>query len=130
MVIATFPALVAALALLLYVGVFVSVGRARARYGIQAPAVTGAPEFERVFRVQQNTLEQIVWFIPSLWLFALFASPRWAGILGLVWIAARAYYAISYCRDPETRGPGFVIAFASAAVLLVGALLAIVVRLL
>ncbi|HTV88958.1 MAG TPA: MAPEG family protein [Stellaceae bacterium] len=128
--IGTFPALVAALALLLYVGVFVSVGRARARYGIRAPAVTGVPEFERVFRVQQNTLEQIIWFLPSLWLFALFASPLWAGLLGLVWIAARAHYAVAYCCDPETRGPGFVIAFASAAVLLVGALLAIVAHLL
>lgn len=128
--IGAFPALVAALALLLYVGVFVAVGRARLRYGIRAPAVTGAPEFERVFRVQQNTLEQLVWFIPSLWLFALFGSPTWAGILGLVWIAARAYYAVSYCRDPETRGPGFIIAFASAAIMLVGALIALIVRVL
>jgi glutathione S-transferase len=129
-VIAAFPALVAALALLLYVGVFVSVGRARHRYDIKAPAVTGVPEFERVFRVQQNTIEQLVWFIPSLWLFALFASPLWAGIIGLVWIAARAHYAVSYCRDPETRGPGFIVAFTSAGILLVGALIAILVRLL
>jgi glutathione S-transferase len=129
-VIAAFPALVAALALALYVGVFVSVGRARMRYGIAAPAVTGAPQFERVFRVQQNTLEQLVWFLPSLWLFALFASPTWAGILGLVWIAARLHYAVSYCRDPETRGPGFVVAFASAGIMLVGALIALIVRLL
>src|SRR5437764_13153398 len=122
----TFPALVSALALLLYVAVFVTAGRARARYNIKAPAVTGAPEFERAFRVQQNTLEQLVWFIPSLWLFALYASPLWAGIIGIVWIAARAYYALSYYRDPETRGPGFVIGFASAAVLLVGALIGII----
>ena len=124
-----FPALVSALALLLYVGVFVAVGRARLRYGIQAPAVTGAPEFERRFRVQQNTMEQLVWFIPALWLFALYASPLWAGIIGLVWIAARGYYALSYYRDPETRGPGFIIAFVSAAILLVGALIGIIIRL-
>ena len=124
-----FPALVSALALLLYIGVFVAVGRARLRYGIQAPAVTGAAEFERVFRVQQNTLEQLVWFIPALWLFALYASPLWAGIIGLVWIAARANYALSYCREPESRGPGFVTAFLCAAVLLVGALIGIVVQL-
>ncbi len=124
-----FPALVVALALLLYVSVFVSVGRARLRYGIQAPAVTGAPEFERIFRIQQNTLEQLVWFVPALWLFALYASSLWAGLIGLVWIAARAYYAMSYYRDPETRGPGFVTAFASAAVLLVGAIIGILVRL-
>jgi glutathione S-transferase len=124
-----FPALVSALALLLYVAVFAAAGRARHRYDIKAPAVTGAPEFERALRVQQNTVEQLVWFIPALWLFALYASPLWAGIIGLVWIAARAYYAISYYRDPETRGPGFIIAFASAAVLLVGALIGIVAKL-
>jgi glutathione S-transferase len=129
-VIPAFPALVAALALLLYVGVFVSVGRARLRYGIKAPAVTGAPEFERVFRVQQNTLEQLVWFIPALWLFALFGSPALAGILGLVWIAARAHYAVSYCRNPESRGPGFVVAFAAAGIMLVGALIAIIAHIL
>ena len=124
-----FPALVSALALLLYVAVFVTAGRARARYEIKAPAVTGAPEFERAFRVQQNTLEQLVWFIPALWLFSLYASPLWAGIIGLVWIAGRAYYAVSYYRDPETRGPGFLIGFGSAAVLLVGALIGIVAKL-
>jgi glutathione S-transferase len=120
-----FPALVGALALLLYVAVFVAAGRARRRFDIKAPAVTGAPEFERAFRVQQNTLEQLVWFIPALWLFALYVSPTWSGIIGLVWIAGRAYYARSYYRDPETRGPGFVIGFASSAVLLVGALIGI-----
>ena len=124
-----FPALVSAVALLLYVGVFVAAGRARRRYSIRAPAVTGAPEFERAFRVQQNTLEQLVWFIPSLWLFALYASPAWGGIIGLIWIAGRAWYAISYTRDPDTRGPGFLIGFASAAVLLVGALIGILARL-
>ena len=124
----TFPALVLALALLLYVGVFIAVGRARLRYGVKAPAVTGAPEFERAFRVQQNTVEQLVWFVPSFWLFALYASPLWAGIIGLVWIAARAHYAVSYCRDPDSRGPGFVIAFLSAGALLLGAIIGIVVR--
>jgi glutathione S-transferase len=111
-----FPALVLGLALLLYVGVFIAVGRARLRYGVKAPAVTGAPEFERAFRVQQNTVEQLIWF---------YASPLWAGIIGLVWVAARAHYAFSYHREPDKRGPGFVVGFASAAVLLVGALLGI-----
>ena len=125
----TFPALVSALALLLYVAVCITTARARARFGIKAPAVTGAPEFERVFRIQQNTLEQLVWFIPALWLFAIFASPFWAGIIGLVWVGGRIYYAFSYYRDPETRGPGFLIGFASAGGLLVGAMIGIFVAL-
>jgi glutathione S-transferase len=125
----TFPALVSALALLLYVAVLMTTARARARFGVKAPAVTGAPEFERAFRIQQNTLEQLVWFIPALWLFAIFASPFWAGTIGLAWVAGRAYYAICYYRDPETRGPGFLIGFASAGGLLIGALIGILVAL-
>ena len=125
-----FPAFVLALALLLYVGVFAAAGRARHRYDVKAPAVTGPPEFERALRVQQNTLEQLVWFIPALWLFGVYVSPLWAGLIGLVWIAGRAHYARSYYRAPESRGPGFMVGFASAAVLLVGALIGIVARLL
>lgn len=121
-----FPALVTALALLLYVACFVAVGRARLRFGIKAPAVAGAPEFERAFRVQQNTIEQLVWFVPALWLFALYVSPLWAGILGLVWIGARAFYGISYYREPDSRGPGFIIGFVSSAILLVGGIIGIV----
>jgi len=117
----SFPALVTMLALALYVACFVAVGRARHQFGIKAPAVTGVPEFERVFRVQQNTIEQLVLFLPAQWLFALFVSPLWGGILGLVWIGARAHYAVSYRRNPDSRGPGFIIAFISNAILLVGA---------
>src|SRR5437764_11089464 len=126
---AGFPALVTVLALLLYVGVFVTAGRARARYGIEAPAVTGAPEFERALRIQQNTLEQLIWFLPALWLFAVYVASLWAGVIGLIWVAARTYYAVSYYRDPETRGPGFIVGFAASGVLLIGALIGILIRL-
>ena len=126
---AGFPALVTVLALLLYVGVFVTAGRARARYGIEAPAVTGAPQFERALRIQQNTLEQLIWFLPALWLFAFYVSPLWGSIIGLIWVAARIYYAFLYYRDPETRGPGFIVGFATSGVLLIGALIGILIRL-
>lgn len=124
-----FPALVTALALLLYIAEFVAVSRARVRYNIAAPAVSGSPEFERVFRIQQNTVEQLVWFLPSLWLFALFISPLWAGLIGVVWVAARIHYAVCYYRDAETRGPGYATSLVSAGVLLVGALIGIVLQL-
>jgi uncharacterized MAPEG superfamily protein len=126
--IASFPAMVSVLALVLYIAVFAEAGRVRHRLDVKAPAVTGPPEFERAFRVQQNTLEQIVWFIPALWLFAGYVSALWGGIIGLVWIGGRAYYAVSYYRDPEARGPGFLIGFASAAILLVGAFFGIAAR--
>jgi glutathione S-transferase len=119
---AAWPGLVSALALVLYAAVTFNAGRARARYRVKAPAVTGPPEFERALRVQQNTIEALVLFLPSLWLFVLFVSPLWGGIIGLVWIAGRALYAWSYLRDPETRGPGFLIGAVASVVLLIGAL--------
>jgi hypothetical protein len=126
----SFPALVTALALLLYAGVFAATALARARYGVQAPAVTGALQFERAFRIQQNTIEQLIWFLPALWLFAFYVSPLWGSLIGLVWIAGRLHYAVSYYRDPDTRGPGFVTGLVSSAVLLLGALVGILVDLL
>src|SRR5260221_14743063 len=91
-----FPALVTALALVLYVAVFIEAGRARHRYDVKAPAVTGPPEFERAFRAQQNTVEQLVLFLPALWLFAMHVSAVWGGIIRLGWRAPRAYCGPSY----------------------------------
>ena len=126
---AAFPALVATLALLVYVATFVNAGRMRHRFAVKSPSVLGPPEFERALRVQQNTLEQLVWFMPSLWLFVLLVSPFWGGAIGLVWVAGRVLYVISYMRDPETRGPGFLIGTAASAILLLGALAGAIVNL-
>ena len=82
------------------------VGRARGQYGVLAPATTGHPQFERVYRVHQNTLEALVIFIPALFVFACYLSFSWAAGLGVVFIVARAIYAVSYIRAPEKRGPG------------------------
>src|SRR4029453_15860904 len=95
------PALTTLVALLLYFATIANVGLARIRYKIVAPAVTGTVEFERVFRVQMNTLEQLVLFLPALWLFALLLSPIWASVLGTVWIIGRAIYAMGYSRAAE-----------------------------
>jgi uncharacterized membrane protein YecN with MAPEG domain len=124
-----FPALVTILALILYAGTGFNVGRLRGRLGVKAPSVSGPPEFERAFRVQQNTLEQIVVFLPALWLFVWFVSAFWGGIVGVVWIVGRALYAVSYQRDPASRGPGFGIAALSTIVLLLGALAGAIVNL-
>ncbi len=117
-----FVAIVAALALLEYLGISIMTGRARGLYGIKAPAVTGHPGFERWYRVQLNTLEQLVIFLPSLFLFASYVSPTWAGILGLVFVVGRALYARSYVIDPESRSIGFGLTFVPNVLLLVGAL--------
>lgn len=115
-------ALVASLALIVYMGIVMSVGRARLRYQVEAPAVTGDPIFERHFRVQQNTVEQLVIFFPALFLFAQLVGEGLAAILGLVFVAGRVIYAIGYVKDPARRGPGFLISSLANATLVLGAL--------
>jgi glutathione S-transferase len=109
------------LALLLYFVVTGMAGRARAKYGIPAPAVTGNEHYERAYRVQMNTLEQMVFFLPAMWLYALYVNDVGAAIGGLIWIAARILYATSYTRDPKTRGPGAILTVIAAGGLFVGA---------
>ncbi|MBK8762069.1 MAG: MAPEG family protein [Sulfuritalea sp.] len=87
-----------------------NVGRARGLYGIKAPAVTGHEMFDRAFRVQMNTLESAAVMLPALWLYAGFIGDRGAGMMGVVWLVARIWYAIAYQRDPKTRSAAFGIA--------------------
>jgi hypothetical protein len=77
-------AIVIVLALVQFVALGMLVGRARGQYGVKAPSITGHEVFERYFRVQQNTLELLVVFVPAIWLFASYVSPRWAAILGAI----------------------------------------------
>ena len=115
------PALTTLVALLLYVVVSINVGRARMKFKVAAPAVTGSPDFERVYRVQMNTLEQLVAFLPALWLFAFFLSPLWASAIGAAWIVGRVLYALGYYSAAEKRGAGFAISFFAFAALWGGA---------
>ena len=114
---------VIALSAYLYFGGQVS--RARGKYGIKAPATTGSVDFERVFRVQQNTLEQIVVFLPALWMFAAYVSDLYAGILGAVWTIGRVIYAQSYYADAAKRGRGYMISLAVVGVLLLGSVVGV-----
>ena len=114
--------IVTLLALLTYFWTGFRVGGARSKYGVAAPAVTGAPEFERTYRVQMNTLEWLPLFLPSLWLFAWYWNGKVAAAIGLVWILARIYYGVTYVSDPAKRGPGFGVQALATAVLLFGAL--------
>lgn len=116
-------ALVTVLAVLLYQVLSLNVGRVRIKYGVKAPATTGNPDFERYLRVQQNTLEQLVVFLPGLWLFSLGVNPLWGAGLGIVWILGRIGYAWGYYQAAEKRGPGFGISFLASAALLLGALI-------
>jgi glutathione S-transferase len=124
-----FTALVTCFAILLYFFSCARVARARIAYGIKLPAISGDPDFERVFRVQMNTLEWMPIFLPSLWLFAIYISDTVVAALGLVWIAGRILYMIGYAQAVERRGPGFAIQGLTCVVLWLGALGAIVWRL-
>jgi glutathione S-transferase len=103
------PALVTLLNVLLLFGTMWAVGRARDKYGIKAPAASGDPAFERAYRVQMNTLESTVMFLPTLWLAASYGFGGWAGVAGLVWIVGRVWYALAYLQDAGKRGPGFMV---------------------
>ena len=124
-----FTALVTCLALLFYFFTSIRVSKARAAFGIKAPAITGNPDFERVFRVQMNTLEWLPIFLPSLWLFAIYISDPIAAGLGGVWIAGRILYLTGYSQAASKRGRGFGIQAGAAILLWLGALAAIVWRL-
>lgn len=115
-------ALVTLLALLLYFVMSLRVGRGRSKYGVEAPAVSGHPDFERLFRVQANTLEWLPTFLVSLWLFALYWDGKVAALVGVVWIVGRVLYMLSYSKLASSRGPGFGIQALATGVLLFGAL--------
>jgi glutathione S-transferase len=122
-------ALVTCLALAVYLLTSVQVARARATFGIKAPAITGNPDFERVFRVQMNTLEWLPIFLPALWLFAIYISDTIAAVLGLVWIAGRILYMVGYSKAADKRGRGFAVQSSATILLWLGATGAILWRL-
>ena len=117
-----YTASVTLIALLVYFLIIGAVGKARAQYGIKAPAVTGNEHFERAYRVQMNTLEQMALFLPALWLYAVYVSDRGAAVGGLIWVVGRVIYALAYTRDPASRGPGAIISLVASAGLWLGAL--------
>ena len=116
------PAVVTLAALITYQGTAMAVGQARVKHKVMPPASSGPEGFERAVRVQQNTLEQLVFFLPTFWLAALLSNQAWACLLGFVWVGGRVAYGIGYRQDPGKRGPGFGISFLSSAVLLVMAI--------
>ena len=118
-----YVAIVTVVALLQFFWFGWQVGVARTKYNIAAPAVSGNEMFERVFRVHMNTLEQLVVFLPALWIFASFISPLWASVLGAIFIVGRAIYARTYVKDPKGRSAGFAMTALPVLALLVGILI-------
>ena len=121
-----YPALITCLALLVYVWNFVSAGQARGKHKIKAPATTGHPEFERKLRVQANMLEQLIVFLPSLWIFCLTIQPLIGAALGLVFVIGRILYSAAYAADPAKRSLGFGLGILPTLILLIGGLVGVI----
>ena len=114
------------LAVLQFVVLGMLVGLARGRYKIHAPATSGHPTFERLFRAHQNSLEMLIAFIPGVWLYGWWVSQTWATALGIVFLVARLLYTIQYVNDPKTRQIGASLSFLIVTILIVGDLYAVV----
>jgi glutathione S-transferase len=114
-----FTAFVTILALILYFVVTMNVGRARVRFNVLAPRTDGPEEFLRYFRVQMNTLEQLVAFLPIIWLAAVSVHDGLAAAIGLFWPVGRIIYAHNYYHNPAKRLSGFVVGIATNMALMV-----------
>ena len=76
-----------------------------------------------------NTLEWMPVFLPSLWMFAIYIGDAIAAGIGAVWIIGRIVYFVGYSKAAARRGPGFAIQILATFALWVGALGAVVLRL-
>ena len=119
-------ALAVLVALLEFFTFGMQVGMARGKYGVDAPATTGHPEFERYFRVHMNTLEQLVMMVPAAFLFAHFVGDQWAAGAVAVFIVGRIVYARSYVANPASRSLGFALTALPTIVMVFGSIVAIV----
>jgi glutathione S-transferase len=115
--------LVIGLALAQFVFFLFAVGKARETYKVPAPATTGNAIFERYFRVQMNTLELLVIFVPSILLFGQYFGAYLAAALGVVYLIGRFVYFSSYVKEPKSRSLGYGVSVLPIMVLLVGAII-------
>jgi glutathione S-transferase len=113
---------IVALALLEYFAFATAVGRAREKYNVKAPATAGNDIFERYYRVQMNTLELLIMFVPAMWMFGFYVGADVAAGLGAIYVIGRGVYFFSYVKDPKKRSLGFGLSAAPVAALVIGAL--------
>ena len=120
--------MITVLALIEYTILGGMVARARQTYGVEAPATTGNPDFERYFRVHENTLEALIIFIPAVWIFALEANYHFAVALGALFLIARIIYASGYLSAANKRTPGALGTAAINGILIAGSVIAIAIK--
>jgi glutathione S-transferase len=106
------------LALVVFFVLAAGVGAARAKYNVPAPLSSGHPEFDKRYRVQMNTLEQLLLFVPGMLLAGPVLGDMATAAFGLVWSLGRIIYAVTYVRDPAKRSAGFMLTLLPSVVLL------------
>ncbi len=104
------------------------VGQARVKHGVNAPATSGHEDFDRAYRVHQNTMEQVILVIPALWIFGTFVHGLAGAGVGVVFLIARFIYRGSYLNDPSTRSLGFGLGALALGVLMLGGLIGAVMK--
>ena len=114
-----YTTIVTVLILLQFTWFGIQVGSMRAKHDVKAPAMSGAPEFERMFRIHYNTMEQLVVFLPVLWLYANMVNPLWAAGFGVVFLIGRFIYRAAYLKDPASRSTGMTLTFLPGAIMLI-----------
>ena len=114
--------IVTIVAILQYVVFGFLVGKARMVHKIDAPAISGNPTFERYFRVHMNTLETLMFLLPSMWIAAHYWAPQWMAAIGAIYLVGRQLYLRSYVADPKSRSAGYGLSFLPAAILAIAAL--------
>lgn len=122
-------AIVVLLSLVQYTLFGVLVGKARMKYKVEAPAVSGDPIFERYYRVHMNTLESLVLFVPSIFIFAMYVRADVAAALGVIFIAGRQLYLRAYVKDPKSRELGYALTILPSAILAIGGIIGAALRL-
>lgn len=121
--------LVAVIALFQFVLFTSLAGRVRTRSGLKAPAVTGHEGFERMYRVQMNTLELLIVFLPALFLAAKYWPSPWVAGLGIIYTIGRHFYWRAYVSDPSKRTLGFMLSMLPTMILLILALAGVILSL-
>lgn len=117
-----YVSIVVMLALLQFVYFSVEVGRARGRFNVQVPATSGNEGFERYFRAQQNTVEQLLVFLPAVYACGFYASEALATVLGLLFVLGRMLYFRGYTDPEKNRAPGFVLGLLANVVMILATL--------
>ena len=126
MIMAKLTALVTVAAILYTFMLGARVGALRGKTGVAAPATTGDPIFERAFRVHMNTTEQLVVFLPVLWLSVQVIGDAWTGLLGVLWLSGRIIYTTTYMKNPAARAPGMMITITATMLLVIVTLVGVV----